>query len=117
MILSEILISLRNTVISQMLIHAVKYQQALHQVACPCHAPMINCTAMSHCSGGFVVFYDFVSGLDMGSQSVRLVVGLYNNIAQYGEPTVLPTVYCDSSNTNFYGHNMAIIGAKQPVPR
>ena len=66
-----------------------------------------------------MVFYDFVSGLDMATQSVRLVVGLYNNIAQYGEPTVLPTVYCEGAASSYFqqGANMGIIGAKQPVPR
>ncbi|ELU18096.1 hypothetical protein CAPTEDRAFT_37572, partial [Capitella teleta] len=68
---------------------------------------------------GFVVFYDFVTGMDMSVQSVRLIVGLYNNIAQYGEPTVLPTVYCEG-NQSYMGMqhtNSAVIGAKQPVPR
>ena len=66
-----------------------------------------------------MVFYDFVSGLDMATQSLRLVVGLYNNIAQYGEPTVLPTVYCESASSSYFhqGSNMAVFGAKQPVPR
>ena len=69
-----------------------------------------------------MVFYDFVMGLDMGSQAVRLVTGLYNNSAQYGEPTILPTVYADQTGGNYsyypvMSNNYATIGNRQPVFR
>lgn len=68
-----------------------------------------------------MVFYDFVTGLDMTSNVVRLVVGLYNNSALYGEPTILPAVCCGTNTTNSYtfqqGANVAVLSAKQAVPR
>jgi len=64
------------------------------------------------------VFYDFVNGLDPSLRAVRLVVSLYNNTAQYGQPSVLPTVYADGSSTHVGGMFIsALVSAKQPVPR
>ncbi|KAK2156510.1 hypothetical protein LSH36_211g01013 [Paralvinella palmiformis] len=69
-------------------------------------------------NAGFVVFYDFVNGLDPSLRAVRLVVSLYNNTAQYGQPSVLPTVYADGSSTHVGGMFIsALVSAKQPVPR
>ena len=77
-------------------------------------------------SAGFVVFYDFITGLDLSTNMLRLIVGLYNNAALYGEPTMLPMVQCSStggggttmnSYSFQYGGNMALLTAKQPVPR
>ena len=70
-----------------------------------------------------MVFYDFVTGLDVGSQALRLVTGLYNDTAQYGEPTILPTVYSEPNPSGggmaYYpmASNFALVGARQPVPR
>ena len=74
-------------------------------------------------SSGFMVFYDFVTGLDLGAQALRLVTGLYNTTAQYGEPTVLPMVYSEPNPTTgamaYYpmASNSALVSARQPVPR
>ena len=65
-----------------------------------------------------MVFYDFVNGLDPSLRAVRLVVSLYNNAAQYGQPSVLPTVYVSNTSTQAAGMFVsALISAKQPVPR
>ena len=70
-------------------------------------------------SAGFVVFYDFLLGLEPTLQTCRLVVGLYNTSGGMGEPTILPTVYCQPSNPGGYGPatSQVIIRARQPVPR
>ena len=67
-----------------------------------------------------MIFYDFMTGLDPSIRTVRLVSGLYNNVAELGEPTILPAVYCEQATpTDTYqsSGNVALIGAKQPVPR
>ncbi|ETE69642.1 Coiled-coil domain-containing protein 17, partial [Ophiophagus hannah] len=71
---------------------------------------------------GFVIFYDFLLGLDPMFYHVRLVSGLYRNGQQLGKPTPLPIVSSDM------GHSpqslmdrqracCAILAARQPVPR
>jgi len=64
-------------------------------------------------SDGFVCFYDFVLGLEPTAKACKLIVGLYNKVAELGEPSLLPTVYTEPTELG----NTAIIGAKQPVPR
>ncbi|XP_078575992.1 uncharacterized protein LOC144861823 isoform X4 [Branchiostoma floridae x Branchiostoma japonicum] len=70
---------------------------------------------------GFVVFYDYLLGLDPEYKSTRLIVGLYNNANEIGDPTPLPVVYTEGGYNSYYqnyaGMNIAVIGAKQPVPR
>ncbi|XP_070795714.1 coiled-coil domain-containing protein 17 [Pituophis catenifer annectens] len=71
---------------------------------------------------GFVIFYDFLLGLDPMFYHVRLVSGLYRNGQQLGKSTPLPIVSSDM------GHSpqslmdrqracCAILAARQPVPR
>nr|XP_014339635.1 PREDICTED: coiled-coil domain-containing protein 17 [Latimeria chalumnae] len=71
---------------------------------------------------GFVVFYDFILGLDPSYRVCRLVVGLYNGGQEMGNPAPLPPVYCDlaSLSTYFPDHrkgNSATLATKQAVPR
>ena len=77
-------------------------------------------SAWNFFSSGFVIFYDFVLGLDPTIQACRLVVGLHSSSAVVGEPTVLPTVYCEPATRGErfnYNYANAVIGAKQPVNR
>uniref|UniRef100_A0A8C5RZS7 Coiled-coil domain-containing protein 17 n=1 Tax=Laticauda laticaudata TaxID=8630 RepID=A0A8C5RZS7_LATLA len=71
---------------------------------------------------GFVIFYDFLLGLDPMFYHVRLVSGLYRNGQQLGKSTPLPIVSSDM------GHSpqslmdrqracCAVLAARQPVPR
>ncbi|GFR57801.1 coiled-coil domain-containing protein 17 [Elysia marginata] len=70
---------------------------------------------------GFAIFYDFVLNLDPRIGAVRLIVGLHNNQAKLGEPTILPLVYTEPGTRQASGFNApavnAVIGARQPVPR
>ncbi|XP_060702280.1 coiled-coil domain-containing protein 17-like [Hemiscyllium ocellatum] len=71
---------------------------------------------------GFVVFYDFLLGLDATYRVCRLVVGLYHGGQEMGDPSPLPAVYCDVDNLPNYfpesgGGNRAILAVKQVVPR
>ncbi|XP_066548399.1 coiled-coil domain-containing protein 17 [Amia ocellicauda] len=71
---------------------------------------------------GFVLFYDFVLGLEPTLSMVRLVVGLYSGGQEMGRPTPLPAVYCEVGGGLPYvttGHpgNIATLSVKQPVPR
>ncbi|XP_043942783.1 coiled-coil domain-containing protein 17 [Protopterus annectens] len=73
-------------------------------------------------AAGFVVFYDFILGLDPTVSLVRLVAGLYSNGQEMGKPTTLPAVYCEIGRTmpyltDSYKGNIAMLSAKQPVPR
>ncbi|XP_038660350.1 coiled-coil domain-containing protein 17-like isoform X1 [Scyliorhinus canicula] len=71
---------------------------------------------------GFVVFYDFLLGLDPRYRVCRLVVGLYHGGQEMGDPSPLPAVYCDIDNLPAYfpeinRGNRAILAIKQVVPR
>ncbi|XP_033737089.1 uncharacterized protein LOC117325189 isoform X5 [Pecten maximus] len=68
---------------------------------------------------GFVIFYDFVLNLEPSVSACRLIVGLHSTSQAMGEPTVLPTVYCEPATRATYMQNVsnAVIGARQPVPK
>ncbi|XP_064626695.1 uncharacterized protein LOC135487166 isoform X4 [Lineus longissimus] len=68
---------------------------------------------------GFVIFHDFVLGLDPHVASLRIIVSLYNESQEMGEPAILPTTHAEPHKGGGYyqGMNTAIIGAKQPVPK
>ncbi|KAG8594983.1 hypothetical protein GDO81_001386 [Engystomops pustulosus] len=69
---------------------------------------------------GFVVFYDYLLGLDPSYRVCRLVVSLCSGGQEMGNPSTLPPVYCDSSLSKFYDskrQNIAIVSTKQAVPR
>ncbi|XP_048475752.1 uncharacterized protein LOC109929514 [Rhincodon typus] len=71
---------------------------------------------------GFVVFYDFLLGLDPTYRVCRLVVGLYHGGQEMGDSSPLPAVYCDIDNSAAYfpdagGGNRAIVAMKQVVRR
>uniref|UniRef100_A0A452I2P2 Coiled-coil domain containing 17 n=1 Tax=Gopherus agassizii TaxID=38772 RepID=A0A452I2P2_9SAUR len=71
---------------------------------------------------GFVIFYDFLLGLDPTFSQVCLVAGLYRNGQKMGKPTPLPVAYCQMGQSPLYvvdgqRDNSAILSAKQPVPR
>lgn len=75
-----------------------------------------------HCSAGFVIFYDFLLGLEPSLRMVRLVAGLYNSGQEMGRPTPLPGVHCEVGGalqyvTEGYPGNLAVLSVKQPVPR
>uniref|UniRef100_A0A674I0V6 Coiled-coil domain containing 17 n=1 Tax=Terrapene triunguis TaxID=2587831 RepID=A0A674I0V6_9SAUR len=71
---------------------------------------------------GFVIFYDFLLGLDPTFFQVCLVAGLYRNGQEMGKPTPLPVAYCQMGQSPPYvvdgqRGNSAVLSAKQPVPR
>nr|XP_056701524.1 coiled-coil domain-containing protein 17 [Euleptes europaea] len=73
-------------------------------------------------ASGFVVFYDFLLGLDSTFYQVGLVSGLYRNGQELGKSTPLPVVLSDMGQS--VEHVMggqrgscAILAARQPVPR
>ncbi|XP_043376337.1 coiled-coil domain-containing protein 17 isoform X2 [Dermochelys coriacea] len=73
-------------------------------------------------AAGFVIFYDFLLGLDPTFFQICLVAGLYNNGQEMGKPTPLPVTYCQMGQSPPYvvdgqRGNCAILSAKQPVPR
>ncbi|XP_074859343.1 coiled-coil domain-containing protein 17 [Carettochelys insculpta] len=73
-------------------------------------------------AAGFVIFYDFLLGLDPTFFQVCLVAGLYRNRQELGKPTPLPVAYCQMGQSPPYvldgqRGNSAILSAKQPVPR
>ncbi|XP_043377543.1 coiled-coil domain-containing protein 17 isoform X3 [Chelonia mydas] len=73
-------------------------------------------------AAGFVIFYDFLLGLDPTFFQVCLVAGLYRNGQEMGKPTPLPVAYCQMGQSPPYvvdgqRGNHAILSTKQPVPR
>lgn len=73
-------------------------------------------------ASGFVIFYDFLLGLDLAFYQIRLVSGLYRNGQELGKPTPLPTVSSDMGQSPQYTMDgrrgcCAILAARQPVPR
>ncbi|KAG9486532.1 hypothetical protein GDO78_006741 [Eleutherodactylus coqui] len=69
---------------------------------------------------GFVVFYDYLLGLDPTYRVCRLAVSLCSGGQEMGNPSTLPPVYCDASLSKLYDskkQNMAILSTKQAVPR
>ncbi|XP_039615668.1 coiled-coil domain-containing protein 17-like [Polypterus senegalus] len=71
---------------------------------------------------GFVIFYDFLQGLDSFYRVCRLVVGLCSGAQEMGSPVFLPPVYCEPSSLPSYLSenkrlNVATLAAKQAVPR
>lgn len=70
---------------------------------------------------GFVVFYDFLLGLDSSYRVCRLVVGLYSGGLEIGNPSSLPPAYCELGNMSTFPENkrrnIAILATKQAVPR
>ena len=78
-----------------------------------------NSLAKSQCvyvsSAGFVLFCDFVLGLDMSMQVLRLVTALYKVKTVIREPVILPKISCDSLTSTFHGDlgKSVVIGALQ----
>ncbi|KAM3939358.1 coiled-coil domain-containing protein 17-like [Leptodactylus fuscus] len=69
---------------------------------------------------GFVVFYDYLLGLDPSYRVCRLMISLCSGGQELGNPSTLPPVYCDASLSKFYHgkrQNIAILSTKQAVPR
>ncbi|XP_069820486.1 coiled-coil domain-containing protein 17-like isoform X2 [Dendropsophus ebraccatus] len=69
---------------------------------------------------GFVVFYDYLLGLDSSYRVCRLAVSLCSAGQEIANPSYLPPVYCDASISKFYDskkQNIAILSTKQAVPR
>ncbi|XP_062995877.1 coiled-coil domain-containing protein 17 [Elgaria multicarinata webbii] len=73
-------------------------------------------------ASGFVIFYDFLLGLDPTFYHVCLVSGLYRNGQELGKPTPLPIVSSDMGQSSQYVMDgqkgcCAILAARQPAPR
>ncbi|XP_061488740.1 coiled-coil domain-containing protein 17 [Rhineura floridana] len=73
-------------------------------------------------ASGFVIFYDFLLGLDPTFYQVCLVSGLYRNGQALGKSTPLPIVSSDMGQYPQYMTDgqrgcCAILAARQPVPR
>ncbi|CAJ0953859.1 unnamed protein product [Ranitomeya imitator] len=71
---------------------------------------------------GFVIFYDFILGLEPTFQKVRLMSGLYGNGHRMGQPSTLPDALCEVWNSSQHlannpRGNIAMLRAKQPIPR
>ncbi|XP_073499706.1 coiled-coil domain-containing protein 17 isoform X2 [Phyllobates terribilis] len=71
---------------------------------------------------GFVIFYDFILGLEPTYQKVRLMSGLYSNGHRMGQPSTLPDALCEVWNSSQHlannpRGNIAMLRAKQPIPR
>ncbi|KAI0225502.1 hypothetical protein LSAT2_023748 [Lamellibrachia satsuma] len=64
---------------------------------------------------GFVLFCDYVLGIEMSMQVLRLVTVLYKVRMVVRDPMVLPKVSCDSLTSTFYGDmgKSVVIGAVQ----
>uniref|UniRef100_A0A8C8SMB3 Coiled-coil domain containing 17 n=1 Tax=Pelusios castaneus TaxID=367368 RepID=A0A8C8SMB3_9SAUR len=83
---------------------------------------LVTCLFSLPRRAGFVIFYDFLLGLDPTFFQVCLVAGLYRNGQEMGKPTPLPITYCQMGHSPPYvtdglRGNSAILSAKQPVPR
>jgi len=68
-------------------------------------------------STGFVILYDFVTGLLKETTSIQLSVALYvvsKEIGHYGQPVFLDPVYTVPTGDHMMSR-MAFMGAKQPV--
>ncbi|XP_060629358.2 coiled-coil domain-containing protein 17 [Anolis sagrei] len=73
-------------------------------------------------ASGFVIFYDFLLGLDPTCYQVCLVSALYRNGQELGKPTPLPIVSSDMGQSSQYVMDRqrgccAILATRQPVPR
>ncbi|XP_018427327.1 PREDICTED: coiled-coil domain-containing protein 17-like [Nanorana parkeri] len=69
---------------------------------------------------GFVVFYDFLLGLDPSYRVCRMAVSLCSGGQEMGNPSVLPPIYCEAAFSKFHDNkrqNIAILATKQAVPR
>ncbi|XP_053326312.1 coiled-coil domain-containing protein 17 [Spea bombifrons] len=71
---------------------------------------------------GFVIFYDFLLGLEPTFQKVRLLSGLYSNGHRMGQTASLPDALCEMWQhphhlANTSRGNTALLSAKQPIPR
>uniref|UniRef100_A0A8C5PNF9 Coiled-coil domain-containing protein 17 n=1 Tax=Leptobrachium leishanense TaxID=445787 RepID=A0A8C5PNF9_9ANUR len=69
---------------------------------------------------GFVVFYDYLLGLDPTYRVCRLSVTLCSGGLEMGSPSPLPPVYCETSSSKLHEYknqNIAILATKQAVPR
>ncbi|XP_063795456.1 uncharacterized protein LOC134957448 isoform X2 [Pseudophryne corroboree] len=71
---------------------------------------------------GFVIFYDFILGLEPTYQKVRLLSGLYSNGHRMGQSSALPDSLCEMWNpsqhmANASRGNVSMLSAKQPIPR
>lgn len=67
--------------------------------------------------GGFVIFIDFISNLDVSHASTRIITCLHHPKSGLGEPSVLPTASCESYVDNGASSTVALVSTKQPVPR
>ena len=79
--------------------------------------PIYDCVFTFLCrydaAEGFTCYYDFIMGLEPPARCCKLVVGLYNRVAELGEPSVLPAIHTEQTAKG----TSAMIGARQPVPR
>jgi len=71
-----------------------------------------SCVVVVPRSAGFVVFYDFVGGLERSYPSLRLLSSLYRGTTAFGHPAVL---YVSTTMTDRALGVVAVVGAKQPI--
>ena len=77
------------------------------------------CECLFRYRAGFVIFYDFIVGLDVNTQFARLITCLYNKEQQYGAPTTLPNIQTTAQDSAYYqrGSQMAVLNLKQTVEK
>ncbi|XP_077331526.1 coiled-coil domain-containing protein 17-like isoform X2 [Lithobates pipiens] len=69
---------------------------------------------------GFVVFYDYLLGIDPSYRVCRAVVSLCSGGQEMGNPSALPPIYCEAALSKFHDNkkqNIAMLATKQAVPR
>jgi len=83
-----------------------------HFLDLPVHVCILHkaCLQLICCRSGFVVCFDFITGLKHNVVAVRLCTGLRDGANVYYQPSVLPAVY--TSNQSY-----AVLGMRQPIER
>ncbi|XP_070562568.1 uncharacterized protein [Ptychodera flava] len=77
-------------------------------------APMFP---MPYSGSGFLVFFDFITGLEQGAKILRLITAQWEKENELGDPTTFPVTYCNSSGHPQYGgFASATVATRQQVP-
>ena len=63
-------------------------------------------------STGFVIFYDFIGGLESPRSGICLMSSLYRGATAFGKPA---TLHASATVTDATLGIVALIGAKQPI--
>ncbi|XP_006813135.2 uncharacterized protein LOC102809556 [Saccoglossus kowalevskii] len=68
---------------------------------------------------GFLVFFDFIIGLDPSSKILRLITAQWEKENELGDPTTFPVTYCNPAQQQpggYGGFGGATIATRQQVP-